>query len=104
MPFESDSYPSIPDNLGVFPFHERTREFKEGKKIYKLRGGSLFPPFLKFMRLDIHKAIATSLLVTVMALIVLVKAVLIKNKTDCAIFRLFLDNIHNNSCVFWQFN
>lgn len=28
-------------------------------------GGSLFPPFLKTMKLDIHKAIATSLFVTI---------------------------------------
>jgi len=28
-------------------------------------GGSLFPPFLRTMRLDVHKAIATSLLVTI---------------------------------------
>jgi len=28
-------------------------------------GGSLFPPFLRTMRLDIHRAIATSLLVTI---------------------------------------
>ncbi|HDN83162.1 MAG TPA: sulfite exporter TauE/SafE family protein [Candidatus Altiarchaeales archaeon] len=28
-------------------------------------GGSLFPPFLKVMKLDIHKAIATSLFVTI---------------------------------------
>lgn len=28
-------------------------------------GGSLFPPFLKTMRLDIHTAIATSLFVTI---------------------------------------
>ena len=27
--------------------------------------GSLFPPFLKAMKLDIHKAIATSLFVTI---------------------------------------
>jgi uncharacterized membrane protein YfcA len=28
-------------------------------------GGSLFPPFLRAMKLDIHKAIATSLFVTI---------------------------------------
>jgi len=28
-------------------------------------GGSLFPPFLRVMKLDIHRAIATSLFVTI---------------------------------------
>ena len=32
-------------------------------------GGSLFPPFLKFMKLDIHKAIATSLFATIFSAI-----------------------------------
>ena len=32
-------------------------------------GGSLFPPFLRVMRLDVHRAIATSLLVTIITAI-----------------------------------
>lgn len=32
-------------------------------------GGSLFPPFLKLMKLDIHKAIATSLFATIFSTI-----------------------------------
>jgi len=28
-------------------------------------GGSLFPPFLRVMKLDVHKAVATSLFVTI---------------------------------------
>jgi len=49
-----------PANLTVIPFFLNLITGMRGGS-----GGSLFPPFLKAMKLDVHRAIATSLFVTV---------------------------------------